>query len=63
MYIANSYRWEKWLPKNGDLFDQTMSYLIANGIKTEGAVFNWFAETVIRLITESTYVFTILNHC
>lgn len=62
MHRANGYRWEKWLPKEGKRFNRAINYLITNGIITEGEAFNGFVESVIKLITESTYVLTVPTH-
>lgn len=63
MHGANGRRWERWLPKEGERFDQAKNYLITNGIITQGNAFNEFVKSVIELITESKYIFTVPAHC
>ena len=59
---TNSYRWERYLPKRGELFDQVTTYLINKGIKSQGATFNMLAEKVIERITESKYILLFLTN-
>lgn len=57
---CNTYhntRWEKWLPKSGDLFERAMCHLTVNGAVELGKFYEKPAEKIISYMINGRYRF------